>query len=54
MFLYKQEMYAWLIVFIQNVGQKQNSFRKKGTMHRGRDCMLVGFITTYAISTYHH
>jgi hypothetical protein len=22
--------------------------------HRGRDCMVVGFITTYAISAYHH
>jgi hypothetical protein len=22
--------------------------------HHGRDCMVVGFITTYAISTYHH
>jgi tRNA A37 threonylcarbamoyltransferase TsaD len=22
--------------------------------HRGCDCMVVGFITTYAISTYHH
>ena len=21
---------------------------------RGRDCMIVGFTTTYAISTYHH
>jgi hypothetical protein len=21
---------------------------------RGRDCMVVGFTTTYAISTYHH
>jgi len=21
---------------------------------RGRDCMVVGFITTYAISGYHH
>jgi hypothetical protein len=21
---------------------------------RGRDCMVVGFITTYAISAYHH
>jgi len=22
--------------------------------HRGRDCMVVGFITTYAISAYYH
>jgi hypothetical protein len=22
--------------------------------HRGRDCMVVGFTTTYAISAYHH
>jgi hypothetical protein len=22
--------------------------------HRGRDRMVVGFITTYAISVYHH
>ena len=22
--------------------------------HRGRDCMVVGFSTTYAISAYHH
>jgi hypothetical protein len=23
-------------------------------VRRGRDCMVVGFITTYAISAYHH
>ena len=22
--------------------------------NRGRDCMVVGFITTYAFSAYHH
>ena len=22
--------------------------------HRGRDCMVVGFTTTYAISAHHH
>ena len=22
--------------------------------HRGRDCMVIGFTTTYAISGYHH
>jgi len=22
--------------------------------HRGHDCMVVGFTTTYAISAYHH
>ena len=27
--------------------------RKFGDRH-GRDCMVVGFSTTYAISTYHH
>jgi hypothetical protein len=25
-----------------------------GRRHRRRDLMLVGFITTYAISAYHH
>jgi len=28
-------------------------FKEKGD-HRGRDRMVVGFTTTYAISTYHH
>jgi hypothetical protein len=27
---------------------------KKGRGHRGRDRMLVRFITNYAISAYHH
>jgi hypothetical protein len=22
--------------------------------HRGRDCLVIGFTTTYAISAYHH
>ena len=26
---------------------------KLGKGHRGRDCMVVGLITTYAISAYH-
>ena len=29
-------------------------FGKKGRGSRGHDCMVVGFITTYAIGVYHH
>jgi len=32
-----------------------NTFDKKtGRGHRGRERMVVGFTTTYAISAYHH
>ena len=31
-----------------------DSFHKLIRGHRGRDCMVVGFTTIYAISVYHH
>jgi hypothetical protein len=27
---------------------------REGGCRRGRDCMVVGFTTTYAINAYHH
>ena len=32
----------------------RNNFPLNCGGHHGPDCMVVGFITTYAISTYHH
>ena len=35
-------------------GQHILTYVYKGMFWTGRYCMVVGFITTYAISTYHH
>ena len=39
---------------LQKLGEKTSSLKKENKGPPGRDRMVVGFTTTYAIGTYHH
>ena len=45
---------CWLLKGENNYLQQLYVFIKIYRGHRGRDRMIVGFTTTYAISVYHH